>query len=66
MKDREVRDIRHDLGLEEMDDASDNNMSGGPQGGDVLDSESTRRTDEDVISDTSEGSQESWKLPFCN
>ena len=47
-RDREVRDIWQELGLEEMSNLSDDNLSSGSQGSELSDSDSPESSDEDV------------------
>ena len=52
LRNREVRNIWHELGLEEMVNATDDNMSGGVRSSDVSDSESAGSADLEFDSDT--------------
>ena len=64
LRDREVRDIWHDLGLEELDEPRDDDMSGGLRGSDVSDSaEPARSADEEFGSDASDTLEESLAVP---
>ena len=52
LHDREVGDIWNGLGLEEMDEESEDNLSGGSQDGAASDSDSEYVADDDSDSET--------------
>ena len=64
LRHREVRDIWDEFGLEEIEDPSDDNLSGGLRGSNMSDTaESANSADGEFDSEASDASEESLAMP---